>query len=177
MGGLAFAAGWLGLPSSPQTWAQSPAPGGMGRRRRDERRGGPVVSQRESLWAAGIGVEGDERRDAYANLYDQGDASGVTQAIAAHHGVGAQNILLGAGSTEILDVADATFLDGQKQVVGVEPTFSAVYEFARGLSPTRSGFRWGRTTGRISRRSSRRSRTTPRPSGLFIFAIRTIRRA
>lgn len=69
----------------------------------------------------------------YANRYDQPDASMVTQAIAAHHGVDPQNILLGAGSGEILDVVDATFLDGQKQVVGVEPTFSAVYEFARGL--------------------------------------------
>jgi len=30
-------------------------------------------------------------------------------------------------------VVDAALLDGQKQVVGVEPTFATVYEFARGL--------------------------------------------
>jgi len=68
----------------------------------------------------------------YANRYGYPDG-GIVEAIAAHHGVTPENVLLGAGSREILDVADQTFLEGGKKVVGVRPTFVAVYEFARGL--------------------------------------------
>lgn len=134
MGGLAFAAGCLGLESSPQAWAQSAARGGMGRRSGAMNGASARLCLNENPYGPPDSVlKAMNGAMQYANLYDQGDASGVAQAIARHHGVSAQNILLGAGSTEILDVADATFLDGQKQVVGVEPTFSAVYEFARGL--------------------------------------------
>jgi histidinol-phosphate aminotransferase len=68
----------------------------------------------------------------YVNRYGYPDG-GIVQAIAAHHGVGPENILLGAGSTEILEVTDAAFLGGHKKVVGVEPTFGTVYEFATGI--------------------------------------------
>jgi histidinol-phosphate aminotransferase len=68
----------------------------------------------------------------YANRYGYPDG-GILQAIAAHHGVGAENILLGAGSTEILELSATAFLSAHKKVIGVEPTFSTVYEFATGL--------------------------------------------
>lgn len=68
----------------------------------------------------------------YANRYGYPDA-GITEAIAAHHGIGPSNILLGAGSTEILDVAGTALLAGGKKVVGVEPTFGTVYEHATGV--------------------------------------------
>jgi histidinol-phosphate aminotransferase len=68
----------------------------------------------------------------FANRYGAPD-SGLVGALAAHHGVGVENILLGAGSTEILEVAASAFLAGHKKVVGVEPTFGTVYEFATGL--------------------------------------------
>jgi histidinol-phosphate aminotransferase len=69
----------------------------------------------------------------YANRYGYPDG-GIVQAIAAHHGVGPENILLGAGSSEILEVTATAFLPAHKKVVGVEPTFGTVYEFATGLS-------------------------------------------
>jgi histidinol-phosphate aminotransferase len=67
----------------------------------------------------------------YANRYGYPDG-GIVQAIAAHHGVKPENVLLGAGSGEILDVCDSTFLQGGKKVVGVEPTYNTVYAYATG---------------------------------------------
>jgi histidinol-phosphate aminotransferase len=68
----------------------------------------------------------------YANRYGYPDG-GIVEAIADHHGVGRENVLITAGSTEVLDVVDETFLEGGKKVIGVEPTFATVYEFALGL--------------------------------------------
>jgi histidinol-phosphate aminotransferase len=68
----------------------------------------------------------------FANRYMCPDG-GIVDAIAALHGVGPEHVILGAGSSEILDIAGTTFLADHKKVVGVEPTFSAVYEHARGL--------------------------------------------
>lgn len=67
----------------------------------------------------------------YANRYGYPDGN-ITQAIADHHGVKPENILLGAGSGEILQVVGTTFLLGGKKVVGVEPSCSvriAGYDF------------------------------------------------
>jgi histidinol-phosphate aminotransferase len=68
----------------------------------------------------------------YANRYGYPDG-GILQSIADYHGVSTQHILLGAGSGEILDVVGMTFLDGNKKVLGVEPTYSSVYEFATSI--------------------------------------------
>lgn len=68
----------------------------------------------------------------YDNRYNYPDGD-VVDAIAAHHGVKPEHILLGAGSSEILQVAGRTFLQGGRKVVGVEPTFSEVYEYASGV--------------------------------------------
>lgn len=66
----------------------------------------------------------------YSNRYGYPDA-GIVEAIAAHHGVKPENILLGAGSGEILDVTALAFLEnGKKKVLGVEPTYSTVYQRA-----------------------------------------------
>jgi histidinol-phosphate aminotransferase len=55
----------------------------------------------------------------------------VREALAAMHGVKPENILLGCGSTEILRVADMTFLGPGQSVVVAEPTFEAVLQVAR----------------------------------------------
>jgi len=51
--------------------------------------------------------------------------------IAALHKVAPERIILGFGSTEILRVADAAFLRGDKNVVAAAPTFEAVLDYAR----------------------------------------------
>jgi histidinol-phosphate aminotransferase len=66
----------------------------------------------------------------YSNRYGYPDG-GLVEAIAQHHNVKPENILLGAGSGEILDVMALAFLDnGKKKVLGVEPTYSTVYQRA-----------------------------------------------
>jgi histidinol-phosphate aminotransferase len=66
----------------------------------------------------------------YSNRYNYPDA-GIVEAVAAHHGVTPQHILMGAGSSEILDVVSATFLErGNKKVLGVEPTYANVFQYA-----------------------------------------------
>jgi histidinol-phosphate aminotransferase len=65
----------------------------------------------------------------YANRYGYPDG-GIVQAIADHHGVKPENIVIGAGSSEILTMSDSTFLYGGKKVVSVEPTYATIYQYA-----------------------------------------------
>ncbi len=52
-------------------------------------------------------------------------------ALAAAHGVDAERVVLGCGSSEILRVAAAAFLGPGRTLVAAEPTFEAVLDFAR----------------------------------------------
>src|SRR5215831_15810417 len=65
----------------------------------------------------------------YANRYGYPDG-GIVDAIAEHHHVKPENVLIGCGSTEILKVVDDAFLPDHKLVVGVDPTYETVYRFA-----------------------------------------------
>ena len=68
----------------------------------------------------------------YSNRYGYPDAN-ILQVIADHHNVTPQHILLGAGSGEILDVVGTTYLQNGKKVLGVEPTYSSVYQHATSI--------------------------------------------
>jgi histidinol-phosphate aminotransferase len=65
----------------------------------------------------------------YANRYAYPDG-GIVDAIAEHHGVKPENIVLGCGSSEILKIVDDAFLPDHKLVVGVDPTYETVYRYA-----------------------------------------------
>ena len=65
----------------------------------------------------------------YANRYGYPDG-GIVEAIAEHHHVKPENVLIGCGSTEILKVVDDAFLPDHKLVVGVDPTYETVYRYA-----------------------------------------------
>jgi len=54
----------------------------------------------------------------------------LVDAIAEHHHVKPENVLIGCGSSEILKIVDDAFLPDHKLVVGVEPTYETVYRFA-----------------------------------------------
>jgi histidinol-phosphate aminotransferase len=62
----------------------------------------------------------------YANRYGYPDGD-IQNEIARHHNVKPENVLLGAGSQEILDVTGSAFAPEGKMVVGVEPSYSFVY--------------------------------------------------
>jgi histidinol-phosphate aminotransferase len=65
----------------------------------------------------------------YANRYAAPDGD-LVAALAAHHGVKPENILLGAGSGEILDIAGSAYLEGGRRVLGSDPTYGSVYQHA-----------------------------------------------
>ena len=68
----------------------------------------------------------------YANRYSYPDGNLIAE-IAKHHDVLPDNILLGAGSGEILSVAALALLGGGRKVIGVDPTFMTVYQYAAGV--------------------------------------------
>jgi histidinol-phosphate aminotransferase len=63
----------------------------------------------------------------YANRYGYPDA-GIVEEIAKYHGVSTENVMIAAGSGEILDVVGSAFASNGKKVVGVDPTFAQVYQ-------------------------------------------------
>jgi histidinol-phosphate aminotransferase len=62
----------------------------------------------------------------YANRYGYPDGD-IVRKIAEHHGVEPNQVVLGAGSGEILDVAGSAFASNGKKVLGVEPSYGYVY--------------------------------------------------
>jgi histidinol-phosphate aminotransferase len=55
----------------------------------------------------------------------------LAAALARHHRVEPEQVVLGCGSGEVLKMADAAFLAPGRTVVAAEPTFEAVLEYAR----------------------------------------------
>lgn len=68
----------------------------------------------------------------YSNRYGYPDG-GIVEAIAKHHGVKPENVMLGAGSGEILQVVAQAFTRGEKKVVGSDPSYNAVYSAATNI--------------------------------------------
>ena len=68
----------------------------------------------------------------YSNRYRYPDG-GILSAIAEHHGVEQDNVLLGAGSGEILKVVGLMLLDPDTKVLGAEPSYDRVYSNASGI--------------------------------------------
>ncbi len=68
----------------------------------------------------------------YSNRYSYPDAN-ILQEIARFHGVSQDQLLLGAGSGELLSVASLALLGEGKKVIGVEPTFHTVFQYAAGV--------------------------------------------
>ena len=64
----------------------------------------------------------------YANRYGYPDG-GIREAIANHHGVKPENVLISAGSGEILKVIDTTYLPAHKYFVGADPTYDSMYNY------------------------------------------------
>jgi len=71
------------------------------------------------------------RSQAVAARYPDAAERETAEAIARHHGVDPERIVLGCGSSEILRLCDAAFLGPGRTVVAAEPTFEAVLHYAR----------------------------------------------
>lgn len=77
-------------------------------------------------------LEAMTRAFKYANRYGYPDGD-ITEEIARHHGVKPEQIMLGAGSSEILDVACSALLQDDRKVVGSDPSYDMLYQHATGL--------------------------------------------
>jgi histidinol-phosphate aminotransferase len=130
VGGVATAVGVIGLKPSIDLFAQQPQQGG-GQRERDtpdQYDAYAKLSSNENPYGPPDSVmKAMTKAFKYANRYGYPDG-GITEEIAKLHGVKTENILLGAGSGEILDVVGTAFTEAGKKVVGVEPSYSQVYQ-------------------------------------------------
>src|SRR5580693_2354197 len=139
-GGVAAALGYLGVGTEIDLFAQGRAQGTAG-----AARAGAVsneydtfahLSSNENCWGPPESVmKAMNNAWKYSNRYGYPDG-GIVQEIAKHHGVKPENILLTAGSGEVLDVVGTTYLQGGKKVLGVEPTYSTVYQHATSIKTT-----------------------------------------
>lgn len=138
VGGVATTLGWLGVAPAAELLAQgTPAaqggPAPRGRRTSDEYDGLAKLANNENPWGPYDSVmEAMTGAFKYGNRYGYPDG-GITEAIAEHHGVKTENVLVSAGSGEILEIVGLTFLRSGKKVVGVEPSYSQVYSHASNI--------------------------------------------
>jgi len=131
VGGMAAVLGYLGLAPETHLLAetQAGAPGAL-RVGSDAYDGLAKLGNNENPWGPPQSVmNAMTQAFKYANRYGYPDG-GIVKAIAEHHGVKPENILLGAGSGEILNVVGSTFLQDGRKALGVDPTFGAVYQHA-----------------------------------------------
>jgi histidinol-phosphate aminotransferase len=140
MGGFAATLGYIGVAPDLDLFAQNrpPAAGAAARapRMADDYDTMAHLSSNENCWGPPESVmKAMNNAWKYSNRYGYPDGNLVAE-IAKHHGVKTENILLGAGSGEILDVVGTTYLLGGKKVLGVEPTYSTVYQHATSIKTT-----------------------------------------
>ncbi|PYQ75260.1 MAG: hypothetical protein DMG04_07635 [Acidobacteria bacterium] len=138
VGGIAAALGYLKVGPEVDLFAQAPrqqgaAPRMPARPAMDDWDSYAHLSSNENCWGPPESVmKAMNSSWKYANRYGYPDAN-IVQEIAKHHGVKPENILLTAGSGEVLDVVGTAYLLGGKKVLGVEPTYSSVYQHATSI--------------------------------------------
>src|SRR5262245_59149461 len=71
--------------------------------------------------------------NSLANRYPDDGEVAMQTAIAKHHNVAPEQIVLGCGSSEILQMADLAFTGPGRTAVAAEPTFEAVLRYAKVL--------------------------------------------
>jgi histidinol-phosphate aminotransferase len=139
MGGVAAAVGYLGAKPEADLFAQAGQTGARAGRSAaaagaaDDWDSFAHLSSNENCWGPPESVmKAMTSAWKYANRYGYPDGNIVGE-IAKLHGVKPENVLLTAGSGEVLDVVGTTYLQGGKKVVGVEPTYSTVYQHATSI--------------------------------------------
>jgi histidinol-phosphate aminotransferase len=137
VGGFAAALGYLGVGTEIDLFAQGRTQGAGGAARAGANSNDydsfAHLSSNENCWGPPESVmKAMNNAWKYSNRYGYPDAN-IVQEIAKHHGVKPENILLTAGSGEVLDVVGTTFLPAGKKVLGVEPSYSSVYQHASSI--------------------------------------------
>jgi len=138
MGGVAATVGYLSTRPSAELWAQGGPAAVAAQRAR-----GPMtpemydrmakIANNENNWGPPDSVmKAMNAAWKYVGRYGYPDGN-IVEAIAEHHAVKPENVLLGAGSGEILDVVGTTYLLGGKKVLGCDPSYGSVYQHATAI--------------------------------------------
>jgi histidinol-phosphate aminotransferase len=135
VGGVASALGAMGIVPASDLWARGagrlgrPATSGpeedydgLAKLANNENPYGPPDSVMKAMTHA----------MKYSNRYGYPDG-GIVEEIAKHHGVKTENVLIAAGSGEILDVSSTTFLQNGRMLVGSDPSYNIFYSHATAL--------------------------------------------
>ncbi|HVS03256.1 MAG TPA: aminotransferase class I/II-fold pyridoxal phosphate-dependent enzyme [Thermoanaerobaculia bacterium] len=109
-------------PSAPPRPAGA-EPGGPLRLHFNENPYGPAPAARQEL----------ARLAEIAWQYPSGRSGELREAIAAHHGIAPERVLLGNGSAELLQLAARAYLADDRPLVVADPTYEALEQYARGL--------------------------------------------
>ena len=130
-GGVAAAMGVLGLRPSSSLFAQGQT--AQFRGSDAEYDAYAKLASNENNWGPPESVmKAMNNSWKYANRYGYPDGN-VVQVIADHHGVKPENILLTAGSGEVLQVMGTTFLQDRQKVLGADPSYGSVYQHATNI--------------------------------------------
>lgn len=139
VGGLAAALGYVSTGADLDLFAQGRAagqgrPGGGRGQTPEEYDLLAKLASNENNWGIPEPVmKAMEGAWKYAGRYGYPDP-GLNQAIADFDGVKPENVMVTAGSGEVLTVVGSTFLMGStKKVLGVEPSYNSVYAHATSI--------------------------------------------
>jgi histidinol-phosphate aminotransferase len=134
VGGVATAigavGGGVGFPLDLLAQGTPPAPA---QRQPDEYDALAKLANNENPYGpSDVVLEAMTKAFKYANRYGYPDGN-VLAAIARHHGVSTGEVMISAGSGEILDVCCTALLQGDKKIVGCDPSYEILYQNARNL--------------------------------------------
>ena len=132
VGGVATVVGALGLPPL-DLFAQGTPPRPRDVRAPDDYDVLAKLANNENPYGpSDVVIQAMTKAFKYANRYGYPDGN-VADAIAKHHDVARENVMIAAGSGEILDVCCTALLHGGQKIVGSDPSYSILYQQAAGL--------------------------------------------
>jgi histidinol-phosphate aminotransferase len=129
VGGIATALGYLTLEPSSRAWAQTVINGTAPKATRspDEYDTLAKLANNENPYGPSEAVmKAMTQAFKYANRYGYPDG-GIVETIAKHHGVKEENVLIGSGSGEILDVACNTYLRDGRKILSSDPSYDVIF--------------------------------------------------
>lgn len=136
VGGVATAIGAIGVGSPLELLAQqgAAAPANRAQRTVDDYDALAKLANNENPYGPSDAVlQAMTKAFKYANRYGYPDGD-ILQAIAKHHDVPTSQVMIAAGSGEILDVCCSALLpQDSKKIVGSDPSYEILYQNAAGL--------------------------------------------
>ncbi|MGH7710981.1 MAG: pyridoxal phosphate-dependent aminotransferase [Gemmatimonadaceae bacterium] len=134
VGGMTTALGALTLRPDELLWAQATQATAPRQQRSDNEYDGMAkIGNNENPYGPSEAVmKAMTNAWKYSMRYGYPDG-GIVEAIAKHHDLKPENVLIGAGSGEILQVVAQTYLRGEKKVVGSDPTYNSVFSAATNI--------------------------------------------